>query len=118
MGMYTLTQDAYGWQYSYKNIMRVRAQKPDATFVQTRTQWRNKFGRKVLPNATPIGVQVPFGSTSDSSSRDSEMKSLGYDNSVSFRDLTQQQKDRVDIGARLRDAKYFTNIVFKIFISC
>lgn len=113
MGQYTLSQSAYGWKISARNLIRVRAQKPDATFVQTRNQWKNKYGRKVIPTATRIGIQVPLSSAnSDAAAKRSHMKSLGWGDNVSMADLTQQQKDQVDIGSRGRDASYFTTIAY------
>lgn len=113
MGQYTLSQDAYGWKISARNLMRVKAQKPDATFIQTRNQWRVKYGRKVLPTAVRIGIQVPMSSNAaDAQAKQARMKDLGYTAASHMGDLTQQQKDSVEIGARNHLATYFTTVPF------
>lgn len=113
MGQYRLSQDAYGWKLSALNLMRIKAQKPDATFIQTRIQWRTKYGRKVLPNAVRIGVLTAMSSEApDAQAKQARMKDLGYSNTTRMKDLTQQQKDSVEIGARSHSSTYFHTKIF------
>ena len=43
------------------NAMLVQMQRPGAQYVLTEAEWRNKYNRKIKPNARPVIVLVPFG---------------------------------------------------------
>ena len=47
IGQYQMATDTYGWKLSCDNVMRILAQNPDATFLQTRRQWYDRFNRKI-----------------------------------------------------------------------
>ena len=105
MGQYSLKDSAYGWRIAATNIMRVKSQKPDATFVKTRKQWREDYNRRILPNATPISLIVPITKSNVSNAQKKEvMKNAGYDNDTSLNDLSAQQLDFVNITA-MKDAQ-------------
>lgn len=59
IGQYYLATSAYGWRLSADNVVRIFAQNPDATFLQTRWQWNRKFNRIVNSGARRIVVMVP-----------------------------------------------------------
>lgn len=108
-GQYSLADSTFGWKLAESNIIRIRAQKPDATFVQTRKQWHDKFKRRVVPNATKIGVMIPLNNSSYLNQQDkaNTMKKVGYKDDVSYNDLSRQQKDYIDISSVEGTAKSF-----------
>lgn len=108
-GQYSLAKSSFGWKLSALNIIRVRAQKPDATFIQTRKQWHDKYGRRVLPNSQKIGVMVPLNDSPYINKNDlaNTMKQIGYNDNVSFDDLSIQQKDHVKISSVQGQGKGF-----------
>lgn len=113
-GQYSLADSTFGWKLAESNIMRIKAQKPDATFVQTRKQWHDKFKRRVVPNATKIGVMIPLNKSSyqNQSDKANVMKRVGYKDNVTYNDLSRQQKDFIDISAVEGEAKSFTLIAY------
>jgi hypothetical protein len=98
-----MADDTFGWQLSVENAMRVKMQRPDATFVQTESQWMDLFNREVKPNSRYILVVVPYSMKNrkynTQAERKSTMKDAGYSDEVKFSDLTTQQKEFVDITA-------------------
>lgn len=98
---FSIKDEAYGWKYSIDNAIRARLQKPDATFILTRTQWRDKYNRDVAPDATPIRIVIPNyrGNQLGGNARTQTMKDLGHANSVSYKNLSIQQQRSVDIHA-------------------
>ena len=98
---FSIKDEAYGWQHSVDNAIRARLQKPDATFVLTRTQWREKYDRDISPDATPIRLVIPYqsGYHNGPNTRAQVMKDLGHANNVSYRNLSIQQQRSVDIHA-------------------
>lgn len=113
MGQYSLAETTYGWKISANNLMRTLAKKPEATFVQTRKAWRAKYGRRVKPQSTPIGLQVPVTSKHPTmSDMQKRMADVGYSNNVRFKDLSQQQRDYIDISAREMNETRFTYVVY------
>jgi hypothetical protein len=48
------------YNYSFGNQILIWIQKPNATMVSNRTDWRRKFGREVVDYGDPITVRVPF----------------------------------------------------------
>ena len=46
------------------NALLIYLQRPTASFVASRSQWRRKFRREVLPDAIPIVILVPMGPVS------------------------------------------------------
>lgn len=107
IGQYSLKDTSLGWQLSANNLVRILAQKPDATFVQTRNQWFQKYQRRVLPNATKIGVMVPVNNKYENLSKniDDLMRSVGYGPNVSYNDLSTQQKDYLTILNRSKNSQ-------------
>lgn len=108
-GQYSLADSTFGWKLAESNIMRIKAQKPDATFVQTRKQWHDKFRRRVLPDAKKIGVMIPLNNSSYQNQYDKAnvMKRVGYKDNVSYNDLSRQQKDFIDVSSVEGEAKSF-----------
>lgn len=108
-GQYSLADSTFGWKLAEANIMRIKAQKPDATFVQTRKQWHDKFKRRVLPNAKKIGVMIPLNHSSYQNQYDKAnvMKRVGYKDNVTYDDLSRQQKDYIDVSSVEGEAKSF-----------
>lgn len=108
-GQYSLSDSTFGWKLAESNLMRVRAQKPDATFVQTRKQWHDKFKRRVVPNAIKIGVMIPLNNSAYQNQNDkaNTMKRVGYKDDVNYNDLSRQQKDYIDISSVEGEAKSF-----------
>lgn len=100
IGQYALTDSSFGWQLASSNLIRIKAQKADATFVQTRRQWHDRFDRRVIPNAQKIGVVVPINQKKYKTPEQVReyMKKQGYGDEVSYIDLSTQQKMNVDIG--------------------
>lgn len=100
IGQYALADSSFGWQLASSNLIRIKAQKEDATFVQTRRQWHDRFDRRVVPGAQKIGVVVPINKKNFKTPEDVKryMKSQGYGDDVSYLDLSTQQKMNVDIG--------------------
>lgn len=98
---FSIKDEAYGWQHSIDNAIRARLQKPDATFVLTRTQWREKYNRDISPDATPIRLVIPYyrGNQLGGNARSQMMKDLGHANNVSYKNLSMQQQRSVDIHA-------------------
>lgn len=113
-GQYSLADSTFGWKLAESNLLRVKAQKPDATFVQTRKQWHDKFKRRVLPNATKIGVMVPLNNSAYQNQADkaNTMRRVGYKDNVSYNDLSRQQKDYIDISSVEGEAKSFMLITY------
>lgn len=113
-GQYSLAKSTFGWKLSALNIIRVRAQKQDATFIQTRKQWHDKYGRKVVPNATKIGVLVPLNDSKYVNKNDlsNTMKRIGYNDDVNYDDLSTQQKDHVKISSVQGQAQGFTLMAY------
>lgn len=105
IGMYNLSLTSYGWRLAAENVVRAYTQKPDATFLQTRSSWAFKYNRRIKPNATRVVLLVPWVNSSLSADkRDTFMKDRGYDKSYS--DLSMQQKQYVDIMST-QDQGYF-----------
>lgn len=106
IGQYSLANSAFGWKISSENIARVQSQKPDATFLHTRLQWRRKFNRDVVPNAQKVVLLVPLinGKYINQDDLKNTMSQIGYKDNVSFNDLSKQQKDHVEITTRGDDA--------------
>lgn len=108
-GQYSLADSTFGWKLAESNIIRIKAQKPDATFVQTRKQWHDKFKRRVVPNAKKIGVMIPLNNSSyqNQSDKANVMKRVGYKDNVTYNDLSRQQKDFIDVSSVEGEAKSF-----------
>ena len=100
IGMYSLKDSVYGWPLAARQVIRIRAQKPNATFVQTRKNWREKFNRRIKAGATPILAISPIPQN-NASAKDKKdvMKNAGYDDTTSLSDLSVQQQDYVNISA-------------------
>ena len=114
IGQYHMATDTYGWKFSCDNLMRIRTQKPDATFLQTRRQWYNRFNRKITPNARRIIVVVPSHDKKDLSNADivETMKEVGYPPTVSFGELSTQQRNHVIIMARYHLGRGFKPMAY------
>lgn len=114
IGQYTLSNSTFGWQLASSNLMRIRAQMPSATFVQTRRQWHDKYRRRVLPNAQKIGVIVPINKSSYRNLDDKKniMKQYGYNDDVSYNDLSVQQKDFIDVTSVAGEGVAFRLMVY------
>lgn len=98
IGRYVSLDDSiFGWRLSLNNIMRIRSQKSDAKFLQTRTQWRIKYNRNVVNDATRILIVAPKDIERDNNMTKSEfMKSIGYNDNTTYDSISHQQKDYVD----------------------
>ena len=113
IGQYSLADDTFGWKLAATNVIRAFAQKPNASFLQTRNQWRKKFNRRIINGAKPIGILVPM--TNQSISQDEknrQMAKAGYGADMKYRDLSRQQKDYIDISSTSYDSKYFQHIPY------
>ena len=114
IGQYHLANDTFGWQYAADNIVRAYAQNPNATFLQTRNQWRKKFNRRIVNGAKPIGLVVPMdGSYVSNDDRRKQMSKTGYKSNTKYSDLSRQQKDHIDIS--IRSLNQYDNKKFKYF---
>lgn len=113
-GQYSLANSTFGWKLAQENIFRVRSQKPDATFLQTRLQWRDKFRRNVLPNAQKVVILIPFIDSKQPNGDDLQqtMKLSGYKDDDKYNDLSKQQKDYVYITARGDDASSYRYVAY------
>lgn len=49
IGQYHVATTTYGWRRSMDNVMKALAQNPNATFVQTRYEWKYRFNREIKP---------------------------------------------------------------------
>lgn len=113
MGQYNLAKDAYGWKISFHNIQRVLATKPDATFVQTRNNWKNLFGRRLKKDATRLILLVPLkNNTATADDKRKTMDRLGFSKDTDYSMLTTQQKQSVDNFSSTRDATYFIRMPY------
>lgn len=114
IGQYQMATDTYGWKLSCDNVIRIKTQNPQATFLQTRRQWYNRFNRKIKPNARRIIVVVPSHNLNDLSKADiaQTMKDIGYPSSVSFNDLSTQRRNYVVIMARYHLGRGFNVMPF------
>ena len=102
MGQSFIDDKTYGWQYSMKNVAMIKAAKEDATFVQTRRQWKEKYNRDVRDGATKIIIDVPNlvdQKASDSAKR-KVFKQAGFRAPKTLQNISTQQKDFIDISAR------------------
>lgn len=98
IGQYSYVNHAYGWVFCAENIMKIQAQKPDATFLKTEAQWRDAFLRRVRIGAQPVWLMVPVDGTEGLTQQEIEraMSDLGYPVDKDYRSLTTQQKHYVD----------------------
>lgn len=114
IGQYHMATDTYGWKFSCDNLMRIMTQNPDATFLQTRRQWYNRFNRKVTPNAKRVIVVVPSHDLDDLSNADIDetMREVGYPPTVSFSELSAQQRNHVIIMARYHLGRGFKTMAY------
>jgi hypothetical protein len=114
IGQYQMATDTYGWKLSCDNVIRIKTQNPDATFLQTRRQWFNRFNRKIKPGANRIIVVVPSHNMNDISKADiaKTMEEIGYPPSVSFSDLSTQRRNHIIIMARYHLGRGFTVMPF------
>lgn len=98
MGQYHIATTTYGWKRSMDNVLKAYAQKPDATFVQTRYEWFHRYNREIVPNATRILLVAPKQDYNCSMSDILEtMRSLGYDSNTNFMNLSTQQQEHIKI---------------------
>src|SRR6056297_3818577 len=51
--------------YSYRNILLIKMQKPDARFVAGYKQWKNKFDRHVKKGEEGIMILAPYKFTKE-----------------------------------------------------
>lgn len=113
IGQYSLADSTFGWQLASSNLIRIKAQRPDATFVQTRKQWYDRFKRRVKPNAKAIGVMVPRNQLDGGKmSKEDMMKLKGYSNDVKYNDLSVQQKNYIDVSLVAGQGKYFDLVAY------
>ena len=87
---------------SSNNRMLIKAQKPDATLVAAKGQWRDWYNRTVRPNAKPLWISK--GVSNDSNDNNIERDFLGKVGKSNYNDLTGTQKDTL-YGLQTR-AKY------------
>ncbi|MBR6516369.1 MAG: hypothetical protein IKT40_05890 [Bacilli bacterium] len=114
-GQFSLANSTFGWKLSQDNIFRARSQKPNVTFLQTRQQWRQRYGRDVRPGAEKITLLIPLISNRGGQSSDDLKKTMtqvGYKDNVKFGDLSHQQKDHVEITSRGGDAATYRYIAY------
>lgn len=114
IGQFSIANSAFGWKLSCDNIGRVQSQKPDATFLHTRLQWKRKFNRDVVPSAQKVVLLVPLinGKYANQEDLKRTMERIGYRDSVNFNDLSNQQKDHVEITTRGDDAVSYRYIAY------
>lgn len=113
IGQYSIADTTFGWQLASSNLMRIKAQRQDATFLQTRKQWYDRYRRKVKRSAKPIGVLVPHNQLDGSEmSKEDMMKLKGYGNDVKYSDLSVQQKNHIDVSIVAGKGKYFVLIAY------
>lgn len=100
---YYMGESTYGWKLAVTNAMSIKQAMPQATFVKTSGQWQNEFNRIVNDDAQPLVIKVPRDRVVHKV-RD-VMDRAGYNKSVKYSDLSQQQKDYVNVSSRAGDAE-------------
>lgn len=108
IGQYAYVNHAYGWVFCAENIMKIRQQNPNATFLKTEAQWRQQFLRRVRPGTKPIWLVVPVDGIQNSDSQEiaNAMSNLGYPPTQRYETLSQQQKHYVDVYIAKRAQKH------------
>ena len=100
IGQYQLATNAYGWKFSMKNLMSAYSQKPDATFLQTRSSWRHRFNRDVVKGAKAVFLPTPVYNDrkqlGGSEMRDL-MNSVGYGKDDTYYNVGSQRKTYLDV---------------------
>lgn len=97
----------YGWILSVRNVMMAKAQRPDATHVLSRIEWRI-MGRGINPGAKPIFLFRP-ASVFDYDENDiaEALKQWGHkEDSFAEQGATVQHGVRVQADANTRDRNF------------
>ena len=105
--------NTYGHVYSRENALMAIAQKPNATFVQTRKDWRKRFGRKVKDGAQRIILQVPTGHGKANAKEKIDFVNSGaLGDNKTYGKLSSHEKHFVDVKANTNSAHSFFGMVY------
>ena len=100
---YYMGDSTYGWKLAYNNVMKIKHEMPEATFVQTAKQWQDEFNRTVNDDATPLVILVPKDKTIYTMQQ--SMDNAGYKKGTQTSDLSPQQNKYLKVTARAGTAE-------------
>ena len=114
IGQYQIASTVYGWKYAMDNVIRAYSVNPNATFLQQRKQWYEKFNREVNVGAKKIILTIPSENTRDLDPTVVRqiMDEAGYEPHETFQSLSKQQQDYIKTMVRYHTGKGFISVPY------